>query len=222
LWLAFASGSVLSNASGTAKPVMGSDLSMFYNTNFVCNYVWTTNGEDRCPRELILKSSGRRFQRDRLNNGKLGFLILPPPYQDGFTMAVGHWLQTTNVAGVFVPVEYEFSTFFPKSRATNVADLSPGYSFQCTVTNAYSDQIPSIPIPREGEATLVSDHRFAGKGYATATYAITNKWPAANDPKMAGILLTTPKASLEEEALRQHGFKPPQSPRLPNPGIHEL
>ena len=137
-------------------------------------------------------------------------------------MATGHWLQTTNIAGVFEPVEYEFSTFFPKPRATNVADLSPGYSFRCTVTNAYSDEIPPIPIPREGEATLVSDHRFAGKGYATATYKITNKWPAANDPKMARILLTTPKVSMEDEALMQHGYKPTHAPRLPTPGIHEL
>jgi hypothetical protein len=221
LWLAFASGSVLSNATGTAKPILGTDLSMFYNTNFVCNYVWTTNGEDKCPRELILKSNGQWFQRDRNNNGKLGFLVRAP-YQNGFTMAVGRWLQTTNMAGVYAPIKYDFSTFQMKSKAISAEDLTPWYSFQCTVTNAYSDEIPSIPIPREGEETLVSDHRFAGKGYATATYTITNKWPAANDPKMAGILLTTPKASMEDEALMQHGFKPTQGPRLPTPGIHEL
>ena len=208
LWVAFASSGVLSNATGTTKPPIGADLSKFYNDNFECDYAWKTNVEGKYPRELVMKSSGRWFQRDR-HNGKLDFLDLGPPYEKGFTMAMGRWLEATNIAGVFAPMEYEFSTFITKPHATNAADLILRTTFQCSVTNVQLVGIQPIPPGLAGQNTRVDDHRFAGRGYATATYFITNKWPKVDDSQLTNVLRATPKVSLEAEALKQLGFQPP-------------
>jgi hypothetical protein len=204
LWLAFASSGVLSSATGMAKPVISTDLSMFYNSNFACNYSWITNAGH--PRELVFKSEGRWFQRKR-GTGELGFIYYDPPYQKGFRCAEGDWLQVTNIGGIFVPTKYEFSAFMPALGGTNAAQLRSLYTFKCSVTNVHRAGLQYFP-PDRHEAALVSDHRFAERGYATVSYLVTKSWPTVDNPDLAEVLSRTPKISMEAAALRQLGYHP--------------
>ncbi|MGO8678150.1 MAG: hypothetical protein ACLQVX_20090 [Limisphaerales bacterium] len=206
LWLAFASAGVLSNAIGTTKPVVSTDLSVFSNKNVVCDYLWTTNEE--YPRELAFRSPGHLFQRQMTENGKLGFIQFGPPCHKGLTCAEAHWLEATNVEGFYVPTKYEFIRFVTVVGATNATRLERLYTFQCSVTNAALADAGSVP-PDQHEPALVSDHRFADRGYATLTYLVTNKWPDPAGPELGKLMSPSAKRPLEAEALQQLGFSPP-------------
>jgi hypothetical protein len=205
LWLAFASASVLSKATGKTKPVVSTDLSVFYNKDFLWDYCWTTNEE--YPRELVLRSPGHLFQRMMNKNGELGFIDFGPPYQNGYKGAEAHWLQTTYIGGSYVPTKYEFTRFLTLVDATNEAQLDQLYRFQCSVTNASIAEAQSVPPDQHG-LVLVQDHRFAKRGYATLTWFMTNQWPSAGDPELVKLVSRSAKASLEAEALQQLGFSP--------------
>jgi hypothetical protein len=208
LWLAFASAGVLSNATGKTKPVVSTDLSVFYNKDFLWEYCWTTN--EQYPRELVFRSPSHLFQRQMNQNGKLGFIDFGPPYQNGFKSAEAHWLQTTYIGGSYVPTKYEFIRFLTLVGATNAAQLDPLYKFQCSVTNASLAEAQSVPPDQHG-LVLVSDHRFAERGYGTLTWFTTNQWLRAGDPELAQLVSRSAKTSMEAEALQQLGFSPASS-----------
>jgi hypothetical protein len=211
LWVAFLSSTEWTNASGGAKP-RASDLSLFYNTNFECSYLWTTNNMDGSVRKLILKSGSRTFGRDIHDNGKLKFFTLPAPYQNGYTMAEGVWRQATNINGVLVPLEFKLSDLTPKQNATSSTDLTVIDHFTCQVTNVYTAVLPPIPVGLQGSAqmVLVDDHRFWQQEHPTLTYAITtNKWQPEVAPNLQARLMDMPKISLENQSLKRFGYKTP-------------
>jgi len=206
LWLAFASAGVLSNATGKTKPVVSTDLSVFYNKDFLWDYCWTTN--DDYPRKLVFRSPGHLFQRLMNKNGTPGFIDFGPPYQNGFKGAEAHWLQTMYIGGSYVPTKYEFVRFLTLVDATNEAQLDTMYRFQCSVTNASLVVAQSVPPDQRG-LVLVQDHRLAERGYGTLTWFMTNQWPTVGDQELVKLAARSAKTSLEAEALQRLGFSPP-------------
>lgn len=211
LWLAFISSLVWTNSTGAGKPPNTPDLSLFYNTNFFCFYSWEAPQGEPCVRKLVLRSPGRILTRDLRRNGRLRYVSLPPPYANGYLMGLGCWRAMTNFWGLVAPTRYEFSYFRRKQDAASEADLTEGYRCECVVTNAYevSGQL-RIPagLPEAGWV-FVTDHRFAHQGRATVRYSLTNQWSPAVAERVNRFAMAAPKQSLEEQALQQHGFKPP-------------
>jgi hypothetical protein len=209
VWLAFASCLAWTNSGGLAKPPNTPDLSLFYNPDYVCRYSWCTNAADECVKELILRSDKEILTRDLRRNGRLRRVVLGPPYTNGYTMAVGHWLRATNLGGLLVPTSYSFSYFTPKEKATSDTDLLRYYSWQSLVTNAcVSTQRLTIPAGfQEERFVFVTDHRFAHLGAATVTYGLTNRWSDVSADRMRRLVMSARRQSLEDQALEQHGFE---------------
>jgi hypothetical protein len=210
LWIAFLSRNVWDKNGGKAKPPNTMDLAMFYNPDFFCEYLWTNLVPESGLPVLRLRSGRQWLARDRHNKGKLHYFSLPPPYENGYTLAEARWLAETNVAGTIMPTKFEFSYFVPKNRAAVVDDLKTWYTFRCFVTNTYTAQLESIPAGFQGnQMVLVWDHRFASAGHPTITYGITNAWSGTVDANTIARLNNLPRESLEHESLRRDGFAPP-------------
>jgi hypothetical protein len=206
-WLAFLAESALTNSSGTAKPVLATDLSMFYDTNYVCDYRWEIKDGSNGSRNLIFRSNGRWFQRDRLKNGRLGFVTLGKPYDKGFTLIDGAWHEATNLAGISLPLNYELKAYLPKPNAHDSNDLTSWYRFGCIVTNV-SLASAAIEFPVPSETSFVTDHRFISDGYPNVTYYVTNAWLNLPSDYLTEALARAPKMSLESASLLQLGFNP--------------
>jgi RNA polymerase sigma factor (sigma-70 family) len=210
LWLAMLSGTVLTNSVGTTKPLIGGDFSMYYNTNFVWNYSWISTAGNNNQRKLVLHSNtnGTWFQRDLKNRGKLGFLRLGSPYEQGLEVGVADWLEETNLGGFSFPVKYSLSTFLPTYPPMTAGTPGPWYVFNCVVTNAVIVRAQPVPVPPDDETTVV-DHRFTEKGYPNVNYMITNRaWPTAEGKRWTGVLQKSRKESLEAASLRELGIEP--------------
>jgi hypothetical protein len=207
LWLAFLSSAELTNETGHTKPWMETDLSMFYNSNYFCIYKWIPKDGSASVRRLELKSNGEWFQRDRFKNGKLGFIRLFPPFQDGFTMGTATWGLETNLPSGSFPLKYDFSAYSLKSQATNSQDANLAYTFSCDVQSVTTEPpIPHLSLDAIEEETYVKDHRFADKGYGTLTYAVTNHWLSPTNSHFGEICSRERKISLEDEALIKLGY----------------
>jgi peroxiredoxin len=115
---------------------------------------WTTNETQPGFRQLILKT-------------------------DGFTNGVGIWSEVTNIAGVSVPTEFEFTAFSQAARNGSVVLLTASTD-RCTVTNVGSAAIPSVPTPLPFGRVLVTDHRLdksKDPRYPDSTYlTTTGRW----------------------------------------------
>ena len=200
IWFAFASSCVFSSSGGREKPPYGVDLAIFYNnTNFYCDYFWTSNENQTGSRQIILMSDGYTFSRDE-KNGELRRVKYAPPYDKGFTNAIGYWSQGRNIAGLFCANEFEFTEFGPKIGARNSADLLRHYTYKCIVTNVRTATIDLIPAKLPDGKILVTDRRFEKEGYSKINYLAPNGWIAADDPFVASRLKNSQKSTLENEA----------------------
>lgn len=209
MWLAFASCLAWTNSVGAAKPPDTPDLSLFYNPDYLCRYSWRANADDGCVKELILRSEKEIITRDLRRNGRLRRVVLGPPYTNGYTMGVAHWLRATNLGGLLLPSDYSFSYFTPKEKATSDTDLLRYYSWQCSITHAYVSPL-GLRLPaglQEERFTFVTDHRFAAQGAATVTYGLTNRWSDVSAERISRLAMSAPRQSLEDQALEQHGFE---------------
>jgi len=159
IWLAIASSSVLSAARGKAKPPFITDLETFYDTNYNCDYYWTTDQAQPERRELVLKTD-RHLLEDVWINGKKQRVKPAPPYDHGHTNGVGLWKQATNIAGVVVATEFEFTAFAPGPTRRSAGDLARAYIYRCIVTNIAKAPIPSVPVPLPAGRVTVTDRRF--------------------------------------------------------------
>ena len=215
LWLAFVSGTIWTNSTGKAKPFNAPDLSLFYNADAAYNYNWITNNQDKYVREFTIDTGARFLVRDFQHNGKLRYYSLPSPFTKGYIMAVGRWLEATNLAGVFAPTRYEFKFCIPRQNAVAATDLTEVYSCQCLVTDAYIAELESIPVGLQGDSNnvvLVTDYRFAEQGVAFINYGVkTNKWTTGVSTNFAKDIKLRNRETLEELALKQHGFILPQA-----------
>lgn len=211
LWIAFISRTVWDKPTGKAKPPgTTTDLSMFYNPDFFCEYAWSNSAPGTELPELLLRSGRRWLARDPRQNGKLRYVSFPAPFENGFTLAEARWLQATNVAGMIVPTKLTFSCFIPRSNATSLGDVTTFYTCQCLVTNISTAEVEAIPAGlQEDRLVMVRDHRFAQQGHPTITYGITNKWSSTISADLAFRLKAMPKESLEHESMQRDGFKPP-------------
>jgi hypothetical protein len=205
IWLAFASRCVLSSTEGTAKPPLPIDIGIFSRNDYFCRYKWETS-PDGTPDKLVFLHDGSFFSRDHVT-GEVHHTRFTAPYADGYTLAVGQWLNKTNVAGVMVPTDFQFTGFGPKANASSATDLSKRYAFRCVVTNIAISVVPQIP-PQLPSDAHVSDRRFTDLGYAYVMYVVTNGvWPSVNNSAVQRLLLYAPKFSTEDEALSGLGIK---------------
>jgi hypothetical protein len=208
LWLAMLSGTVFTSPMGSCKPILGTDLSMFYNTNFTCNYVWVTNPGADYQRKIIFHSNtnGTWLQRDRNNYGKLGFYRLGPPFEHGLDVGVADWAEQTNIAGFCFPLQYSLSTFMPSYASKAKNGQEPWYVFKCAVTNATITGAQAVPLQPDDE-TIVFDHRFLSIGYPNVDYVITNRcWPTSDGKRLAQNFRNARKETLEAASLRELGI----------------
>ncbi len=120
-------------------------------------------------------ADGRIPQEVRIND-RVQDVKLPAPYDKGYTNSVGLWRQLTNIAGVFVPTEFEFSAFAPKPRGRVAEDLMTAYTYRCVVTNIATAPLPSVPTPLPSGRVLVTDRRFAKSEDSRTTYLATRGW----------------------------------------------
>ncbi len=159
IWRAFASSAVLAGSKGKAKPPGVAELATFYDTNYNCDYYWTTNESLAGRRQLILMSDGHLLNEVEIN-GEVRHVKPEAPFDLGFTNGVGLWSQATNIAGVSVPTEFDFTSFIPVHRQGGAGVLQTGSTYRCTVTNIGSAAIPSVPAPLPIGKVLVTDHRL--------------------------------------------------------------
>jgi peroxiredoxin len=174
IWRAFASSSVLKDSSGKDKPPFVTDLAIFYDTNNYCNYYWATNKVQPEERQLILKTDGHLLPM--LVNGQKQYVRMAPPYDKGYTSGVGTWRQATNMAGAFVPTDFEFTSFSPKLRGRTAADLITSATYRCTVTNIAIASLPSVPTPLPDGKVLVTDRRFDKSEEGRSGYVGSKDW----------------------------------------------
>ncbi len=181
IWRAFASSSVFANSKGKAKPPYSVDLATFYDTNYNCDYYWTTNETQAGCRQLILKSDGHLLDDVRIN-GKVQHVKPAAPYDDGFINGVGLLSQVTNIVGLSVPTKFEFTAFSPARRGPTILDaagaLRMAYTYRCTVTDIDTAVISSVPAPLPKGRVLVTDHRFDKRKAppAHSFLSTTGKW----------------------------------------------
>jgi len=220
IWLAFASRCVLGNQKGKAKPPFFVDMAVFNNANFYCDYYWGTNDTDQTHRKLVFVDNGTLFGRNP-RTGELVKKKAPPPYDQGYITGKGLWLRATNIDGLSVPIDFEFTAFTPKRHGTSPSDLQTAFVYRCTVTNiasVSSETMPQIPVPLPQGKVLMSDRRFENRGHAFINYEVDNgKWPAESSSELARAIASAPKISLEDEALAELGIKPIGSAFLKNP-----
>lgn len=115
---------------------------------------WTTNETQPGLRQLILKT-------------------------DGVTNGVGLCSQMTNIAGVSVPMVFEFTAFEPPHRNSAVGRLTASTD-RCIVTNVGNAAMPSVPAPLPIGRVLITDHRLdksKDPRYPDSTYlTTTGRW----------------------------------------------
>lgn len=206
IWLAFISSRcLLSHQEGRTKPPFYVDMGVFSDAEYKCDYRWLTNDTIR---ELFLVADGWYFSRDP-QSGKLVKNQLPPPSDKGYTTGIGRWLQSTNIGGISVPVDFEFTIFSPAPGGSISSNnlLKVGI-FHCRVTDAQIAGIPQIPPELPMGLTLVSDRRFQDQGHAFVNYPTTNGWLTLHDRHLTELLELAPKISIDAEALAEMGIRP--------------
>jgi hypothetical protein len=215
LWFAFASSCVLRPPAGRAKPMSSVDLAVFYdNTNFSIGYYLTADTEHPGDRTITLTNDGCIVERDRAS-GKVLRLRGAPPYDKGFTEAVGTWSHTTNVSGMSVPTEFQYTSFVPKySPGQSTPDVREWMTYRCVVTNVQSATIEAVPAPLPAGRVLVTDRRLMRQGWSQLSYLATNDWVAGNDPRVTFRAKNSRKSALEAEVLGAMGIKPGGSDQL--------
>ena len=207
IWLAFASRCVLSGSDGIAKPPFWDDIGIFTRKEYACRYQWVRN-RNGTPNELMLLNDGTFWARDP-TTGDVVHERLWSPYTDGYTSATGRWVNATNVDGIPLPTDFEFTAFSPKSKATasSAEDLQKMFTFHCLITNIAVSSAPQIPSKLPTNA-VVFDRRFAELGYAYITYVVTNgTWPSKENARIRQYLMGAHKFSTEDEALAELGIR---------------
>jgi hypothetical protein len=203
IWLAIASSCcVFNNSSGKAKVPFITDMEIFGDDNYDCDYHWTTSHEEQSIRELVLTTDGKLYVRDP-TTGDILKDTYPKPYDKGFTNGIGRWLEATNINGVSIPVKFNFKLFTPK---VDNSGLINAYEYQCVVSSVSSVKLPQIPFQLPDGKVLVSDRRFLNRGHAVVNYATTTNW--VNAGYLQAHLDTMPQMSLKDEVLNEMGIKP--------------
>jgi peroxiredoxin len=163
IWRAFASSSVFTNSTGKAKPPGRVDFATFYDPNYYCDYCWTTNDTEPGQRLLIFKTDGNLLREVEINR-QSQHVKLAKPSDDGFTNGVGLWKQVTNIAGLSVPTEFDFTQFGQAQRGVTTPNgagaLRTLSTYRCTVTNVATAAMPAMPTPLPKGRVYVTDHRF--------------------------------------------------------------
>lgn len=215
LWLAFAAPNCLLQApQGTAKPLFAVDMATFEDPAYACDYRWEAGGDGPGSRTIILTSGGTFT--GRTPDGRLLHSRYAPPYDKGFTIGQGSWPTATNIAGQSLPVRFEYTHFSPQPRGSQATDLLRVADCRCVVTNVAAGEMLTIPPTLPKAKVLVSDWRFADRGYATVDYVVTNRWLATNDTTLIQMLSSSPnKISLEQQARQElRNTQPPRKPRV--------
>jgi hypothetical protein len=211
IWLALAAANcVLRDPEGQAKPPFLADMAVFYNPDNVCGYRWVRDDSGSGLRKLLFLSDGGFLRRDE--SGEVRHTKYAPPYDKGYTLGVGLWLQATNIGGLSLPLDFQYTGFSPKPGGSNSTELLRTIEYRCMVTNVCSTEMPQVPPVLPRAKALVSDWRFADRGYGCVDYVVTNRWVATNDADVPALLQRFPKVSLERQAREELGI-PPQPPK---------
>ena len=147
-----------------------------------CQVEWLTNGISPHDFKLLLKTDAGFSQMARVN-GKDVRVKPAPPYNHGYTVAVGTWGQMNDFGGMLLPGKMTFDTFSPKFEGRTAEDLAKSYTYCLTVTNVTAVADPTIPFPLPKGKALIEDHRQAGaRGQFTQRFSSTGWEQAATEP----------------------------------------
>jgi hypothetical protein len=199
LWVAFASDNTFAGEDGKVKPPDTTDLSIFFSTNYICSYYWSNDVASPDIRRLIFRSDGRILSRDK-DSGKVKYFSRKD-YSSGYTTGTATWKGLTNLNGYPACQSFSYSGFAPRPAPGGLPGLYRYYTYDCTVTNAYSSKAEAIPALMPGGNVLVTDRRFIDEGYGKIDYLASN-WMAASDAHIIDQLRGRPKAPLESEILQ--------------------
>ena len=210
IWFALASSCLTSNLSGTIKSLGSQDLAVFYRTNFYENYFWRDRPDEPGAREIVLTNDGHYFAWDAASRKMLNARYAAP-YDKGWTVGVGVYHRWTNVAGIFVPLDFEYTGYSPSLSGKVASDLLRVKVWKCTVTRFRVGVAEQIPPALPKGNVHVKDRRFIQAGYASVGYAVTNgHWLAENDPHLLNLVAHARRMSLDVE----QGHTLPSDPRL--------
>jgi len=183
LWLAFASSSYFEEHGVGVMP----SILPFAPTNLVhIRTKITPDGTGPSRFELLLP--GYRQLSSRPATGTPGEPVMrmyPPPYDTGYVAAVFTILQTTNVGGVSVPLDFVFDHFivdtgFKTNSRLHLADHLVG-----RVATAGAP-VESVPFPEIRTDAWVHDGRFTNLLGKVLSYECTNRqWLSRHEPLLA-------------------------------------
>ena len=199
IWFGLASSCLTSNSNGTIKSLGYADLAVFYTTNFYLNYFWRDPPDEPGTREIVLRSDGHFFAWDAASRRIIN-ATYAAPYDRGWTVGVGVYRRWTNMAGIFVPLEFEYTGYSPSLTGEAATDLVRVKVCKCTVSACRAGVAGQIPPPLPMGRVIVTDRRFIPAGYATVNYlAINGAWLAQDDPNLLYLVAHTRKMPLEVE-----------------------
>ena len=161
---------------------------------------------DGTPDKLVFLHGSSFFSRDH-ETGEVRKTQLTGPFAGGYMLAVGQWVNKTNINGTLIPTDFLFTGFGPKYNAANSNDLSRIFSFRCVITNIAFTDIPRIPqiLPTNAHVT---DRRFTQMGYSYVRYVVTNGlWPSLENSYIQQLLVHAPRFTEEDEALAELGIR---------------
>lgn len=163
IWMAFESRCVFDRSEGIAKLPLPVDIGIFSRSDYFCHYRWIM-ASDGTPDKLVFLHGSSFFSRDH-ETGEVRKTQLTGPFAGGYMLAVGQWVNKTNINGTLIPTDFLFTGFGPKYNAANSNDLSRKFSFRCVITNIAFTDIPRIPqnLPINAHVT---DRRFTQMGYS--------------------------------------------------------
>ena len=205
LWFGVASHCVFQGGDGSAKPPFIVDDAIFGSDAYFCRYEWL-NEASSGERRLVLKSDGREWIRNR-PSGKIDVVRLLPPFDKGYILGEAIWRSTTNLLGIPVFGEYEFTAFLPKQASNTRVHENVSFSTRCKIHKIFKSKTSAVTTELQGVKVLVEDRRFAREGHPLVTYTSTNFWSPKVGSELKQILQSKPQETVEQEVLRQLGVQ---------------
>jgi hypothetical protein len=187
LWFAFASGCYLHEL--TTNRVTCTLLNPVNNTDPTIKATWTFDPDDP---DFLREASF--FNEGHVETLSGETIILPPPYDHGYTELQYTVSACTNISGIRIPTDFRITVFGTTHDAKVASDLLPLYNLVGTVTNIDLNVEDKSCIPQITQRTLVQDYRSAKISNAEHVdyYAATNWIRDTNNPTFAKLISRTP------------------------------
>lgn len=206
IWLAYASSSALRSNNTGRLPILWhcKGAPLFYLDYSVPVTATFDSEPPYFPVSILFRNEGVLFDTEPdLARIVIKTNRLSPPYHVGFNEAEYRLLAVTNLAGIRLPSEFEFTVFKPKRGGLTNVDLEKGRSYHARVASVI------IPAPRRDSYApdpktlkpFIVDKRFVTADHnVPVRYVLTNGiWPTSTNKGLQEIL----NSARQSNSLRQ-------------------